>query len=187
MDALMAALVAALLAQASDRTPWLVAILGDRYRTGVVLCATALALALGNTIAAIGGTLVAHEMSPNAKDLFLGVALIFAGVAAFSRIKPPDRLTGWRLGGFLTSLLGVFVLALGDRSQFLTAAITARSPSPGLAAIGATLGALAVNVPAILAGESARKKLPITAARIAIGAVFLLVGLYLTLGAIRLI
>jgi putative Ca2+/H+ antiporter (TMEM165/GDT1 family) len=187
MDALMAALVAVLLAQASDRTAWLTAILGDRYGPGAVILATALALALGNTIAAIGGTLVAHQMSPNAKDLFLAIALIFAGVAAFSRIKPPDRLTGWKLGALFTSLLGVFVLALGDRSQFLTAAITARSPSPAFAAIGATLGALAVNVPAILAGEGARKHLPITAVRITIGVLFVLVGTYMALGAIRLI
>lgn len=183
----MAALVAALLAQASDRTPWLSAILGDRYSRGTVIVATAIALALGNTIAAIGGLLIAHEMSPNAKDLFLGVALIFSGVAAFSAIKPPDRLTNWKIGGFLTTLLGVFVLALADRSQFLTAAITARSPAPVFAAIGATIGALAVNVPAILAGEKARGQLPLTAIRIAIGVLFVLIGVYMALGAIRLI
>ena len=183
----MAALVAAVLAQASDRTPWLAAILGDRYPRGAVILGAALALALGNTIAAIGGTLVAHEMSPNAKDLFLAVALIFSGVAAFSPIKPPDRLAGWTIGALLTSLCGVFVLALGDRSQFLTAAITARSPSPAFAAIGATIGALAVAIPAILAGEAARRRLPITAMRIAIGLVFVSIGLYLALGAIRLI
>ncbi|MFC3578972.1 TMEM165/GDT1 family protein [Sphingomonas hylomeconis] len=187
MDALMAALVAAALAQASDRTPWLAAILGDRYPRVTVILATALALALGNTIAAIGGTLVAREMSPNARDLFLAIALIFSGIAAFSAIKPPDRLTNWRLGAFPTSLAGVFVLALGDRSQFLTAAITARSPAPVFAAIGATIGALAINVPAILAGEAARRRLPITAVRIGAGALFLLIGVYLALGAIRLI
>ena len=184
----MAALVAAMLAQASDRTPWLAAILGSRFaRPGVVVLASAIALALGNAIAAIGGTLVAGHMSPNARDLFLAVALIFAGVAAFSPIKPPDRLDEWKIGAFATSLCGVFILALGDRSQFITAAITARSPSPALAAIGATIGALVVNVPAILAGEKKRDAVPITAIRIAIGVLFLLVGLYLALGAIRLI
>jgi putative Ca2+/H+ antiporter (TMEM165/GDT1 family) len=188
MDALMAALVAALLAQASDKTPWLAAMLGTRFaRPGSVILGAALALASGNTLAALAGVVVAHEMSPNARDLFLAVALIFAGTAAFSPIKPPDRLAGWKTGAFVTSLLGVFVLALGDRSQFITAAITARSPSPWLAAAGATVGTLAVNVPAILAGEQARAQLPITAVQVAVGLLFLLVGIYLALGAIRLI
>ena len=188
MDALMAALVAAALAQATDRTPWLTAMLGDRYKSkAVVILAAALALAAGNALAAVGGTLVARAMSPNAKDLFLAIALIFAGAAAFGAIRSPERLSGWRTGAFLTSLLGIFILALGDRSQFLTAAIVARSPSPVLAAIGATIGALAVNIPAILAGERARRRLPITAFRISTGALFVLVGLYLGLGAIRVI
>ena len=184
----MAALVAAALAQASDRTPWLTAILADRYRQpGIVILGTAIAIALGNTLAAVGGVLVAHQMSPNAKDLFLGMALIFGGVAAFWPIKPPERLEGWKIGAFMTTLTGVFVLALGDRSQFLTAAITARSPAPALAAVGATIGALAVNIPAILAGEDARKKLHVTGFRIAVGIVFVFTGLLLGLGAIRVI
>lgn len=188
MDALMAALVAAALAQATDRTPWLSAILADRYhRPATIILATALALAAGNAIAAIGGLLVAKHMSPNAKDLFLAIALIFVGAGAFFPIKPPERLGGWRTGAFLTGLLGIFILAFGDRSQFVTAAIVARSPSPVLAGVGATIGALAVNIPAILAGERARKRLPITAFRITVGVLFLLVGLYLGLGAIRVI
>lgn len=188
MDALMAALVAAMLAQASDRTPWLAGMLGTRFAApGAVILGTAIALAAGNTIAALAGMLIAHEMSPNARDLFLAVALIFAGSAAFWPIKPPDPLAGWKTGALLTSLLGMFVLALGDRSQFITAAITARSPSPSLAAAGATIGGLAVTVPAILAGAGARRHMPITAIRVGTGVLFLLVGLYLGLGAIRLI
>lgn len=188
MDALMAAFVAALFTQATDRTPWLAGILGDRYgRSFGVVIGTILALTIGNAIAAVGGTLVAHQMSPNAKDLFLAIALLFGGVGAFFPIKAPDRLSGWKIGAFLTSLFGIFILAFGDRSQFITAAITARSPSPVFAAIGATLGSIAVHVPAILAGERSRKQMPITGIRIGVGILFVLFGLYLGLGAIRVI
>jgi putative Ca2+/H+ antiporter (TMEM165/GDT1 family) len=184
----MAVLVAALLAQATDRTPWLAAILSTRFaRPGAVILGTATSLAIGNAVAAAGGMLIAPHMSPNARDLFLAVALIFAGGACLVPIKPPERLDTWRIGAFATSLLGILILAAGDRSQFLTMAITARSPSPVLAAVGATIGALAVNVPAILAGERARRKMPITAMRFGVAAVFLVYGIVLGLGAIRLI
>ena len=47
----MAAIVAALLAQVSDRTPWAVAALGDRYdEKGAVIAGVALALAFGNAV-----------------------------------------------------------------------------------------------------------------------------------------
>lgn len=188
MDALMAALVAALMAQATDRTPWLAAILSTRFaRPGAVILGTGLALAIGNAVAAAGGMLMTAHMSPNARDLFLAVALIFAGAGCLVAIKPPERLDGWKIGAFATSLFGVAILAAGDRSQFLTLAITARSPSPALAAIGATIGGLTVNVPAILAGEKARRRLPITPVRLAVAAIFLIFGIYLALGAIRLI
>lgn len=184
----MAALVAALLAQATDRTPWLAAILATRFaRPGAVIVGTAIALAIGNAIAAAGGLLIAPHMSPNARDLFLGVALIFAGASCLVPIKPPDRLDGWRFGAFTTSVLGIFILALADRTQFITMAITARSPSPMLAAIGATIGALAVNIPAILGGEDARRRMPIAAVRYAVAALFMIGGCVLGLGAIRLI
>jgi putative Ca2+/H+ antiporter (TMEM165/GDT1 family) len=87
----------------------------------------------------------------------------------------------------MTSLLGVALLGLGDRTQFITAALAARSPTPALAAVGATLGALVVNVPAIIAGEDARKTLPLTAIRIGVGTIFIIAGAAIGFSALRLI
>jgi putative Ca2+/H+ antiporter (TMEM165/GDT1 family) len=188
MDALMAAFVAALLAQASDRTPWLTAILSDRFaKPGLVVAGTAAALMIGNSIAAIVGAIIGPRIAPNAQMLLLALALLSAGGSALFPIKLRDRLSGWRVGAFLTSLLGVAVLGLGDRTQFITAALAARTPAPALAAIGATIGALVVNVPAIIAGEAARRALPLTAIRVSIGVLFLIAGTPLALSALRLI
>jgi len=193
MDVLMAAFVAAMLAQASDRTPWLTAILSTRFAQsgsggpGAVIAGTAISLTLINTVGAIGGAIIGPRISPNAQSLLLALALLSAGASALVAIKPPDRLADWRIGAFMTSLLGVAILGLGDRTQFITAALAARSPAPALAAVGATLGALVVNVPAIIAGEDARKALPFTAIRIASGTVFLITGAVIGLSALRLI
>ena len=184
----MAAFVAAILAQASDRTPWLTAILSTRFaRPGAVIAGTAIALAAINAIGAAGGAIIGPRITPNAQSLLLALALLSAGGSALFPIKRPDRMSGWRIGAFLTSLFGVAILGFGDRTQFLTAALAARSPAPALAAVGATLGAMVVNVPAILAGEEVRKTLPLAAVRITIGILFLITGAAFGLSALRLI
>ncbi|OQW77287.1 MAG: UPF0016 family membrane protein [Proteobacteria bacterium ST_bin13] len=187
MDALMAAFVGAILCQASDRSAWLAAMLGDRYpKHGQVIIAAALALAIGNGVGAAGGMLIAPIMTPNARALLLGVALVSAGVAALFRVKRPAPLrTG--AGAFLTALICLLAISMGDKTQFLTAALAARAPIPALAAIGATLGSLVVIIPAILAGESRYRSLPHRPVRITIGLVLMVTGLIFALGAMRLI
>ena len=174
----MAALVAALFTQASDRTPWTVALLGDRYASkAAVIAATALAIALGNAIGVVGGVIVAPLLSPNARDLLLAFALLSAGASGCWPLKPP-KLRDWRLGAFGTSLVAVGMLGFGDRTQFITAA---------LAAVGATIGAMVVLVPAILLGTRGLRKIPTTALRVAASVALLISGAVQGLGALRLI
>lgn len=183
----MAALVAALLTQASDRTPWTAALLGDRYAgKGAVIAATALALALGNALGVVGGIIVAPLLSPNASALLLAFALVSAGVSACWPIKPA-RLREWRVGAFMTSLVSIGMLGFGDRTQFITAALAARSTTPALAAVGATIGALAVNVPVILLGTRGLRQAPTTALRLTAAVLLLGFGAVQGMGALRLI
>lgn len=183
----MAALVAALLTQASDRTPWTAALLGDRYASkGAVIAATGLAVALGNALGVVGGMVIAPMLSPNARDLVLAAALFSGGVTAVWPHKPA-KLRDWRLGPFLYSLGAVAVLGFGDRMQFMTAALAARSETPALAAVGATIGALAILIPAILLGDRALRRLPTTAIRLVTATVLTIAGAIQGLAALRLI
>ena len=114
----MAAFVAAILIEVGDRTPWLAAILGDRFeKRGAVIVATLLALAVGNGIAGVGGGIVAAHLTPNARALLLSLALLSAGLGAFGRLKTPDRLTKWRIGAFATSFLGIAILPRANISR----------------------------------------------------------------------
>jgi putative Ca2+/H+ antiporter (TMEM165/GDT1 family) len=65
--------------------------------------------------------------------------------------------------------------------------LAARTPVPALAAIGATLGSLIVIVPAALMGETAWRSLPLKSLRMAIGGMFIVSGIILALGALRLV
>lgn len=188
MEAVVPAFIAALLTQAGDRSPWLVAILADRYgRPFTVAFAALLAHAVGNAIAATGALLVAPLLTPNAKQLLLALALIFAAMGALWRLKAPDPLERWRLGAFLTTLLGVFILALGDTTQFFTLAFGVRAQTPWFALGGACAGILVVNLAAALIGERSWRQLPIRGFRIAFGLACLLAGAVIGVAALRLI
>lgn len=181
----MAALVAALLVQASDRTALTSAMLGTRYAgKGGVFAGLALALALSNAAGAVGGSLIAPLLSPQARDLLVALAIVSAGASALWPIKL--RALPGRYGGFATALLAVGLLAIGDRTQFVTTALASRTPVPALPAIGATLGALAVNVPAVLLGERKVRRLPLTAIRLGAAGLLLLCGTLQALSALRL-
>ncbi|MGY2734836.1 TMEM165/GDT1 family protein [Sphingomonas sp. UYP23] len=187
MDALMAALVAALFTQASDRTPWTAALLGDRYPSkAAVIAAATLAIALGNALGVVGGVIVAPLLSPNARDLLLAFALLSAGASGCWPLKPA-KLRDWRVGAFGTSLVAIGMLGFGDRTQFITAALAARSATPALAVVGATLGAMVVLVPAILLGTRGLRKIPATALRLGASVGLLIFGAVQGLGALRLI
>ena len=188
MDALMAALVLGALTQLGDRTPWLAAILADRYRsTATLVVAAAVALLLNNVVGTVGGVLVAKLLTPNAKLLLLALALVLAGVTVQLGRKSPDRLAGWKLGAFGTSVLGLAILAFGDRMQFVTAALAARTTLPWAAPVGATLGALAVCVPAIVLGEERWLALPLRPVKIVSGAVLTVGGIIMGLSAVGLV
>ena len=188
MDALMAALVLGALTQVGDKTPWLAAILSDRFKTpGLVIFAAVVALAINNAIGVVGGVFIASLITPNAKLLLLALALVLAGLTIQLRPKTIDRLEGWRIGAFATSVLGLVIMAFGDRMQFVTGALATRSPVPWLAAVGATIGAMAVCVPAILVGEARWRALPLKPVRIASGVVLTLAGIILGLSGMGLI
>ena len=184
----MAALVAAALGQIGDRTAWLAAIVADRWhRPGLVITMAALGLMVAGGVAAAGGALLAPMLAPNAKLLLLALALLLQGGGSLFPAKMPDRLDGWRIGAGATTAVGILILAFGDGVQFIVAALASRSPVPALAAVGATLGSLAVVGPAAIMGEAAWLRLPLQRVRATIGALFIVAGAVLALAALGLV
>lgn len=182
----MAALVAALLTQATDRSAWLAARLGTRFDShAAVIAGLVLALAVVNAIAATGAMLVAPILTPNARALLLALALVSAGAAALVRARPPAET--FRGGAFIAALAGGLALGIGDRTQFVTFALAARTPIPALAAVGATIGGLAIQIPAVLVGEHAYSQAPERAIRLPIAILLLVAGAVIGLGALRLL
>ena len=185
----MAALVAALFIHATDQTPWRAAMLGSRFADKAEIGAgMLLGMALGNGVSAAGGMLIAPQLTPNARMLFVAAALLSAGCGAILPLKLPRALAPTsRLGAFGNSLVATLILALGDRTQFVTAALAASSPSPWLAPVGAVTGGMVVVAGALASGEKQLAALPVTLIRAVIGCGLMAFGAVLGLVALRLI
>lgn len=188
MEALVPAFIAALLAQAGDRSAWLTAILADRYRRPFTVAIAAwVAQMIGNGIAIGGAAWIAPMLTPEARNLLLALALGFAAMGALWPVKPPERLERWRLGAVGTPLTGVFILSLGDATQFLTMAFGVRGPAPGFALAGAGAAIAVVSVAAALAGEAGWRRMPIRGIRIGFGLLAAGAAAVIGAGALRLI
>lgn len=188
MDALLTSFLAALLAEWGDKTQLLVVAFAVRYRrVGPILAGVAAAALANCLLAAFGGTLI-HDMVPlRALSLLVGVALVFAGVGGLIRGKTPDMGGTWRTGPFLTTAACFFLLEFGDKTQFVTAALAAQFDSLVLAGFGAAVGVVAANIPAALLGERLAGVVPVRAIRLAAAALFLIAGVIVAVGALRLV
>ncbi|WP_336968058.1 TMEM165/GDT1 family protein [Sphingobium aromaticiconvertens] len=177
MDALLTALLGCLLGEMGDKSQWLVLALASRYqRDGVVLAGVAIAAACNAALSAAAGALLAPMLAGNARLLFLALAILFLGVGMVFRVKRPDMLDGWKLGAFLTTAFGLFILGFGDGPQFLILGIATRTGDPVMAAIGGAVGVTLAAVPVIALREQFYHHGALRAVRLGGGVMLLVVG-----------
>lgn len=148
-----------------------------------VILGLALATLLNCLISAIAGSAVNQWISEDPVQLFYALSLIFAGIGMVAWRRPVDLLEKWTLGPFWTSFLGLFILQLGDKGQFILAATAARTDAWGFAAAGGWIGVMAACVPAVIFQEKLARMLPVRAIRYIGGGIFLLIGAIIALGA----
>jgi putative Ca2+/H+ antiporter (TMEM165/GDT1 family) len=188
LDALLASFVAAALGEWGDKTQLLVIALAARYRRPLPILAGVLVAALANSLAAAFGGAIVHDMVPlRGLSLMVALALVFAGVAGLIRPTPYKTDGSSRAGPFLVAAASFFVLEFGDKTQFLTFAFAARFDAVAFTAAGATAGILAASVPAAALGETLARSAPLKGIRIALGVLFLAIGLFVAVSALRLV
>jgi len=175
------------LGEMGDKTQLLAMLLGARFRApAAVLAGIAAAAGVNMAIAGAAGMEIAALIPHRAVQLMTGVALLLAASGAALRVKPSPSVDRWTLGPFASSLGAFLILALGDKTQFLTTAIAAGSGHPVLAAAGAAAGVTLANAPAVVLGERWPKLVPLKAIRIGAGIALALAGAVLVIAALGL-
>lgn len=180
MDALVPAFVAALLAGVGDRPARLAALLAGRGAWASVVSGMLIGHAAAIALSVAGAMLIAPYLAPNPKSLLLALALLLAGAAACW----PRRPVVAERGALLPAATGAFVT--GDGTAFLAFALGVKGSAPVLAGIGALAGAAVLAVAAAGAGRD-WERLPLASLGRIAGALLIVTGTVVGLGALRLI
>lgn len=187
MEAFVTTLLLTAIVQAGDRSQLLCAGLAMRFeRPGQMMAAVLAASVAGAAIAALGGVIVGDWISRDALALFYALSLVFAGLGMLAWRRPVDLLLGWRIGPFLTAMLGVMILQFGDKGQFIIASTAARSHDAVWPLLGGAAGTALGLIPAVI-WQDALALWPLRALRMGAGAGITVIGIVLALHAFGLV
>jgi putative Ca2+/H+ antiporter (TMEM165/GDT1 family) len=172
------------LAEIGDKTQLLALVLAARFRKPVPIVLGILVATLANhAMAGAVGSWVAAQVGPVVMRWILGLS--FIAMAAW--ILVPDKIeddedVASRFGVFGTTLVAFFLLEMGDKTQIATIALAAKYSSLASVVAGTTAGMMIANVPAVLLGDVAAKKLPMKLVHSIAATIFLVLGVTVLLG-----
>lgn len=172
------------LAEIGDKTQLLALVLAARFRKPIpIILGILVATLLNHAAAGALGAWLAQAVSPQVMRWILGAS--FIAMAAWMLI--PDKLEGeqrtkMRFGVFGTTLIAFFLLEIGDKTQIATVALAAKYASLAAVVLGTTLGMLIANIPAVLLGEVAARKLNMTLVHAIAAVIFFVLGVFVLFG-----
>jgi len=172
------------LAEIGDKTQLLALVLAARFRKPVPIILGILVATIANhALAGAVGNWLAVNIGPAALRWILGLS--FIAMAAWmlvpDKIEEDEELKS-RFGVFGTTLVAFFLLEMGDKTQIATIALAAKYSSLASVVAGTTFGMMLANVPAVLLGDVAAKKLPMKLVHSIAAAIFLVLGVSVLLG-----
>ncbi|RZI81425.1 MAG: TMEM165/GDT1 family protein [Rubrivivax sp.] len=172
------------LAEIGDKTQLLSLLLAAKFRRPVpIIVGIFVATLLNHGMAGLVGGWVASQLGPQVLRWILGVSFLL--MAAWTLV--PDKLDDeaspmGRFGVFGTTVLAFFLAEMGDKTQVATVALAARYNDLASVVIGTTLGMMLANVPAVLLGEVAVRKLSMRLVHGIAALMFALLGLAMLIG-----
>lgn len=167
------------LAEIGDKTQLLALLLAARFRKATpIVLGILVATLLNHALAGAAGRWVAGLVAPDTMRWILGLSFIAMAVW----ILIPDRLEEEgqtpvpRFGVFAATLVAFFLVEMGDKTQIATVALAAKYAAMAPVVMGTTLGMMIANVPAVLVGDAAAKKLPLRLVHGTAALIFLVMG-----------
>jgi Ca2+/H+ antiporter, TMEM165/GDT1 family len=189
MEAFLVSTGVVALAEIGDKTQLLALVLAAKFRKPVpIILGILVATLLNHALAGVAGAWISALVGPAVMRWILGLS--FIAMAVWTLI--PDRYddgaepeTAPRFGVFGATLVAFFLLEMGDKTQIATVALAAKYSSLFAVVAGTTFGMMLANVPAVLLGEVAAKKLPMHIVHRIAAAIFLVLGVTVLLLGIR--
>lgn len=179
MEALLISAGVVALAEIGDKTQLLALVLAARYRKPLpIIVAILIATLVNHALAGAAGAWLAAAVKPAVLRWALGLSFIATSIWLLipDRYEEEGEREPSRFGVFGATLIGFFLLEIGDKTQIATVALAARFHSLPAVIAGTTLGMMLANVPAVLVGEAAVGKIPLRIVRPIAAVVFLILG-----------
>jgi putative Ca2+/H+ antiporter (TMEM165/GDT1 family) len=173
------------LAEIGDKTQLLALVLAARFRRPMpIILGILVATLLNHALAGAAGAWIANVVGPTAMRWILGLSFIAMAIWTMVPDKyEEEQQRAARFGVFGTTLVAFFLVEMGDKTQIATVALAAKYGALAAVVSGTTLGMMLANVPAVLLGEVAAKKLPMRLVHGIAAAIFLVLGVSVLLGA----
>ena len=184
MEAFLVSCGAVALAELGDKTQLLALVLAARFRApGAVILGILTATLANHFLAGAVGTLLAAYMNPGVMRWILAASFI----ATALWMLVPDKDAGLaekpaRFGAYGTTVITFFLVEMGDKTQIATAALAAKYHVLIPVVAGTVLGMMIADVPVVLLGEAAAKKIPLTLVHRVAAAAFMVLGVLMILG-----
>ena len=174
------------LSEIGDKTQLLALLLAARFRgrAGAIVLGILVATLANHAAASAVGAWLQSQVPPNALRWALGLS--FLAVATWT-LKPDaldgdDRPPPSRLGVFGITAIAFFLAEMGDKTQIATVMLAAQYGALVPVTAGTTLGMMLANVPVVLLGERAMRRVPLVWVRRAAAAVFAVLGVLVLAG-----
>ena len=181
MEAFLVSTGIVALAEIGDKTQLLALVLAARYKKPwPIIWGIFTATVVNHALAGSAGAWVASALGPEPLRWILGLS--FLAMAAWMLV--PDKLEAANaqpargtFGVFGATTVAFFLAEMADKTQIATVALAARFDALAAVVVGTTLGMMIANVPAVLLGEVATRKLPARAVHAVAAAIFAILGI----------
>jgi Ca2+/H+ antiporter, TMEM165/GDT1 family len=176
MEALLASLGIVFVAELGDKTQFLSLYLAARYRAPVpVLGGILVATLASNIVAGLLGHWIGRYLTPDILRWTLTGSFVVFAIWAVLPEQAGKRESGKlaaQRGAFIGTMVSFFIAEIGDKTQIVTAALAARYDSLVMVVIGATIGMMLANLPAVLGGHYFAGRVPSRVASYIAAAIF---------------
>jgi len=175
-------------AEIGDKTQLLAFLLASKLRKPIPIILGILVATLANHAGAAAiGAWFSRLIEPDVMRWLQGISFIAMGIwtlipdkAGLDDQKQSSTKDGW--GVFGTTVAAFFLLEMGDKTQIATMALAAKYSDLALVTAGTTFGMMLANVPAVLFGDLAAKKLPLALVRAVAALILVAVGVVALFG-----
>jgi putative Ca2+/H+ antiporter (TMEM165/GDT1 family) len=165
------------LAEMGDKTQLIALALASRYRRPwTILGGILVATIVNHALAATVGVRLAAALPPGWLPWIVGLGFVAFGAWTLVPDRADARTTPAAWGPLLTTVVVFFLAEMGDKTQLATLALGARFHSALTVTGGTSLGMLAADGLAVLAGDRLSALVPLSRIRWAAAALFFAFG-----------